>query len=139
MGPVEYVLVAFPGNEFKGEIAPALADLVSSGTIRILDLAFVMKDADGTVEAFELQDLPEQFEAFEGMTGETLELLNDEDVAIAADSLEPNSSAALLVFENVWAECLALAMRNAEGVMLAHERIPVDIVQAAVAALESGA
>jgi len=139
MGPVEYVLVAFPGNEFKGEIAPALADLVSSGTIRILDLAFVMKDADGTVEAFELQDLPEQFEAFEGMTGETLELLNDEDVAIAADSLEPNSSAALLVFENVWAERLALAMRNAEGVMLAHERIPVDIVQAAVAALESGA
>jgi len=139
MGPVEYVLVAFPGNEFKGEIAPALADLVSSGTIRILDLAFVMKDADGTVEAFELQDLPEQFEAFEGMTGETLELLNDEDVAIAADSLEPNSSAALLVFENVWAERLALAMRNAEGVMLAHERIPVDIVQAAGAALESGA
>jgi hypothetical protein len=135
MGPVEYLLVAFPGNKFKGEIGPALADLVSRGTIRILDLVFVVKDEDGNIEGFELQDLPEQAAAFEEMTGETLELLNQEDVDIAAESLPANSSAALLVFENVWAEQLAIAVRNADGQLLANERIPAEVVEGALAAL----
>jgi hypothetical protein len=107
MGPVEYAVFGFPGNKFKGEIIPALTDLVESGTIRILDLLFMMKDVNGDVEGFELRDLPEEIPGFGDIAQDTLSLLSDEDLAFAADSLEPNSSGALLVIENVWAERLA--------------------------------
>jgi hypothetical protein len=138
MGPVEYVVFGFPGNNFKGEIVPALADLIESGTIRILDLLFIMKDEEGNIEGFELADLPEEIAGFAEITGETASLLNDEDLELAAESLPVNSSGALLVWENVWAERFATAVRNADGELLAHERIPAAVVEAAFAALEQG-
>ncbi|HET8525306.1 MAG TPA: DUF6325 family protein [Actinomycetota bacterium] len=133
IGPVGYLIVAFPGNEFKGEIAPALADLVEAGTIRIIDLAFVMKDADGAVVTAELGDLDsEVFRAFDALSPETLGLLNEEDLAAAGEELEPNSSAALLVWEDVWATRLRDAIANANGEVLDFERIPREVVDAAV-------
>jgi hypothetical protein len=138
MGPVEYVVFGFPGNNFKGEIVPALAELIESGTIRILDLLFIMKDEEGNIEGFELETLPEEIAGFAELTGETASLLNDEDLALAAESLPLNSSGALLVWENVWAERFANAVRNADGELLAHERIPAAVVEAAFAALEEG-
>ena len=93
------MIVAFPGNRFKGEIVPALQELVESGTIRIIDLAFVMKKTDGAVVTAEMGDLDsEVFKALDALTPETLGLLNEEDLAAAAEELEPNSSAALLVW-----------------------------------------
>ena len=133
IGPVEYLIVAFPGNQFKGEIVPALAELVEAGTIRIIDLAFVMKDADGAVVAAELGDLDSDvFKAFDALSPEGLGLLNEEDLAAAGEELEPNSSAALLVWEDVWATKLRDAILNAGGEVLDLERLPYEVVQAAV-------
>jgi hypothetical protein len=132
IGPVDYLIVAFPGNEFRGEIAPALGDLAEAGTIRIIDLAFVGKDAEGNVAAFELTDIdPEVREGFEKAGVEINGLFNEDDLAAAGEELEPNSSAALLVWENVWAQNVAQAMRDAGGEVLDFERIPHEVVQAA--------
>jgi uncharacterized membrane protein len=132
LAPVDYMIVAFPGNEFKGEIAPALADLVEKGTIRIIDLAFVAKDADGNIGAFELTDIdPDVRQGFENMGVEVNGLFNEDDLQAAGEELEPNSSAALLVWENLWAKDVAQAIRNAGGELLDFERLPHEVVQAA--------
>jgi hypothetical protein len=132
IGPVDYLIVAFPGNQFRGEIAPALADLAEAGTIRIIDLAFVGKDEDGEVVTFELMDLdPDVRESLEKMGVEVTGLFNEDDLQAAAEELEPNSSAALLVWENVWARKVAQAIRDAGGVLLDFDRLPHDVVQAA--------
>jgi Family of unknown function (DUF6325) len=132
LAPVDYMIVAFPGNEFKGEIAPALADLVEKGTIRIIDLAFVAKDAEGNIAAFELTDIdPDVRRGFENMGVEVNGLFNEEDLQAAGEELDPNSSAALLVWENLWAKDVAQAIRNAGGELLDFERLPHEVVQAA--------
>jgi uncharacterized membrane protein len=122
-GPVDLVLLRFPGNQFTGEIAPALGELVSNGTVRILDLVFIIKDADGNVAGVELADLGDVGAAFESIDGEVSELLTDEDIAAAGEELEPNSSAALLMFENSWAGRFVNAVRAANGEVVAYERI----------------
>jgi hypothetical protein len=132
IGPVDYLIVAFPGNEFRGEIAPALGDLVEAGTIRIIDVAFVGKDSEGDIVAFELTDLdPEVQEGFEKAGVEVNGLFSEEDLIAAGEELDPNSSAALLVWENVWARDVAQKMRDAGGVVLDFERLPHEVVQAA--------
>ena len=132
VGPVEYMIVAFPGNKFTGEIAPALQDLVDSETIRIIDLAFVTKDEDGEVAGFELSDLDEEVRAaLEKAGAEATGLFNEDDLAAAAEELEPNSSAALLVWEDLWAKRLADAMRDAGGELYDLGRIPHEVVMAA--------
>jgi hypothetical protein len=132
IGPVDYAVIAFPGNQFRGEIAPALAELVENGTIRIIDIAFAGKNADGDAVAFELTELdPDVQEGLEKAGVEVGGLLNDDDLADIAAGLEPNSSAALLVWENVWARKVAQAMRDAGGELVAFERLPHDVVQAA--------
>ena len=129
IGPVEYAVIAFPGNKFRGEIAPALAELIEAGTIRIIDLAFVGKDADGNVLSFEMTDLEEDVrQALEGAGVDASGLLNEDDLNAAAEELEPSSSALLVVWEDVWAAKLAQAVRNADGVILDFERIPHDVV-----------
>ena len=134
-GPVEYIVVAFPGNEFSGEIVPALADLVQSNTITILDLLFIGKDANGDVVTFEVEEIS----SFAGLDGDVGGLISEEDVAHAAAGLEPNSSAALLIWEDVWAAPFADAVRNAGGVLLEGARIPYDIIEPALAALPPAA
>ncbi len=132
IGPVEYLIVAFPGNRFRGEIAPALADLVDAGTIRIMDIAFVGKDADGEVVAFELSELdPDVREGLENLGIEASGLFNEDDMMAAAEELEPETSAALLVWEDVWAREVAQAMRDAGGVVFDFGRLPHEVVQAA--------
>ena len=132
LGPVDYMIVAFPGNNFRGEIAPALADLVDNGTIRIIDLAFVGKNAEGEVVAFELMDLePDVKKAFEDMGVEVTGLFNEDDLMSTGEKLEPETSAALLVWENLWARNVADGIRNAGGILVDFQRIPHEVVQAA--------
>ena len=132
VGPVEYLIVAFPGNRFSGEIAPALAELAKAGTIRIIDIVFVGKGEDGEVATFELADLdPEVRAALEDLGVEVTGLFNEDDLLAAAEELEPNSSAALLVWEDVWARKVAQAMRDAGGVLLDFDRVPHEVVQQA--------
>jgi len=132
IGPVDYAIIAFPGNQFRGEIAPALGELVDAGTIRIIDAAFVGKDGDGNVVGFELTELaPDVQEALDILDIEVGGLFNEEDIAAAGEELEPNSSACLLVWENVWARKVTQAMRDAGGILLDFDRLPHDVVQAA--------
>jgi hypothetical protein len=132
IGPVDYAIVAFPGNRFRGEIAPALAELVEQGTIRIIDIAFVGKNAEGEAIALELTELdPDVQEGLEKAGVEVSGLFNEDDLQAAAEELEPNMSAALIVWENVWARKVAQAMRDAGGVLLDFERLPHNVVQEA--------
>ena len=134
IGPVEYLILGFPGNNFSGRIAPALADLVDRGLVNIIDLTFVGKDDDGNVVSFEFDALEELAE-FAGIDGEVGGLISEEDIAYAAAGLEPGSSAAVLVWENAWAASFADAVRDADGVVLEGGRIPHDLVEAALAEL----
>jgi hypothetical protein len=132
IGPVEYLIVAFPGNQFRGEIAPAIADLVEAGTIRIIDIAFVSKDEDGDVAAFELNELdPEVRQGLENLGAQPSGLFNEEDLMAAAEELDPSSSAALLVWENVWARPVVDAIRDAGGELYDYDRVPHETVVAA--------
>lgn len=132
IGPVDYAIIAFPGNRFRGEVAPALVDLVDAGVIRLIDVAFVGKSADGEVVAMELTELdPDVQESLDRLGIEVQGLLNEDDLRDAAEGLEPNSSAALLVWENVWARRVTKALRDAGGVLLAFDRLPHEVVQAA--------
>ena len=132
IGPVDYMIVSFPGSKFRGEIAPAIGKLVDSGTIRIIDLTFVSKTEDGDIVAAELNELdPEVQKGLENLGIEVGGLFNEEDLAAAGEELEPGSSAALLVWENVWARETAQAIRDAGGELLDFERLPHEVVQAA--------
>jgi len=132
IGPVEYIVVGFPGNQFKGEIAPALGDLVEAGTIRIIDIAFAGKDEDGNVVAFELSDLdPDVQKALESLGAEPAGLFNEEDLMAVAETLEPGSSAAVLAWENTWAKGVAGAIRDAGGELYGYDRIPHEVIVAA--------
>lgn len=136
MGPVEYLVVEFPGNKFKGEIVPALKELTDNGTIRVIDLIFVRRDEDGSATWIELSDLPiEDAAPFDDLDGEFGGLLNEEDILMMADLIQPNSSAAVMVFENVWATRLRDAIVGAGGRLVDNARIPADVVDAALAAM----
>lgn len=139
MGPLEYAVFRFPGNEFNGEILPALGRLVDSGTIAVLDLLFITKDADGKASWVELQDLPGDGAGLMAVTGGQRSLLSEEDATYVADDLPPNCSAALLIWEDRWAEELVNAIQASGGEAIAVERIPKSIVDAALAAEAAGA
>jgi len=133
-GPVEYIIVGFPGNKFNGDIAPELAKLVESGTIRVLDLVFITKDSDGNVGAIELED-HHDVALFEALDGEVGGMISDEDIEYAASDLEPNSSAALLIWEDLWAKPFVEAMRASGGVLIEGSRIPHDLIELSEAEL----
>ena len=138
VGPVEYLVVAFPGSRFTGAIAPALAEVVASKAVRILDLTFVYRTEDGALETIELEDLdPDDLISFEPVEGEVTGLLNSDDIRALGESVPPGSSAALIVWEDLWALPLTEAVRASGGLLVAHERIPADVAEAAVAASAS--
>ena len=134
IGPVEYMVVAFPGNKFNGEVLPAIAEQVEKGTIRIIDLAFVSKDADGNVTALEVSDLDSDIgQALHALLGdEKGGLINDEDIMAVAEEMEPNFSAGLLVWEDVWATKIKNAIIDSGGELWDLERIPYQVVDAAI-------
>ena len=107
LGPVELAVIGFPGSQFSGEIAPAVADLVASGTVSILDLLFITRDDDGTVAGFELSEVDDEIAGpYLELEGEAGALLSEEDMEAIGELLEPGSSALAIVWENTWARCL---------------------------------
>ena len=135
IGPVEYIIVGFPGNQFNGEIAPALRDLVDRDLIRVLDLLVLKKDPDGTLEAFELSDLDTtEIGELRNYESQLAMLLSEDDVTAVAAAIVPGSSAAVLVWENTWAAPFASAVRHSGGQLVASGRIPIQALLAAVEA-----
>ncbi len=138
VGSIEYVVIAFPGNNFKGEIIPAMQELVDRDIVRILDLLIVRKDANGDVQAVELSALsPDEVAPFGSLQHRVQGLLSEDDIEHIAAALEPQSTAALLVWENVWSSRFAEAVMNADGVVVAHQKVPADVVAEAIAYAES--
>jgi hypothetical protein len=136
IGPVEYIIVGFPGNKYTGEIAPELIALVDSGTVRILDLIFIGKDADGSIVSLEIDEL-DALAGFGELDGDVGGLIGPADIEYAAAALEPNSSAALLIWEDLWAKPFAEAVRRSDGVVLEGARIPHELIAPALADLPS--
>ena len=133
LGPVEYAVIAFPGNRFNGDVVPALSELVESGTIRIIDLVFAHMDADGVLTVGELEELDAELGAvFADLEGDVNDLLNEEDLNEISTLLPPNSSAAIIVWENLWAERFAAAVRGSGGQLVDSGRIPHEVVAAAL-------
>ena len=135
LGPIDYLVVEFPGSRMTGEGLPMLVDLVDRGIIRILDLVFVKKEADGALTGLELTDFDADgrldLAVFQGVSSG---LLDAEDLNEAGGILEPGSSAGILVYENVWAAPFAQALRRGGGQLVASGRIPVQALLAAVSA-----
>ena len=134
LGPVDYLVVEFPGSNFTGEILPELNDLVDRGIVRVLDLVLIKKDDDSSYEAFEVADIdPGILGGIRELERELADLLSEDDVASVADALEPGSTAGLLVYENRWAAPFASAVRRSGGQLVANGRIPVQGILAALA------
>ena len=137
LGPVDWIVVEFPGSRFNGQIAPALLDLVERDLVRVLDLLVLKKDDDGALEAFELSDLEEgEIGELRTYESELAMLLSEEDVTSLAAAIEPGSSAAVLVWENTWAAPFASAVRRSGGQLVASGRIPIQALLAAIEADE---
>lgn len=134
-GPVDLAVIGFVGNEFNGKIIPAIRDLIDREIVRIIDVAFVSKDDDGEITWAEIADA-DLAGQFAGLDQDRVDLLNDEDLEDIADALEPNTSAAVLVWENVWARRVVDAIAGSGGMLVAFERIPATDVAAAYAAAE---
>ncbi len=134
VGPVDVYIIGFPGNKFTGRIAPAILELVENGTIRVLDLLFVMKDGNGVVSSIEIADLDEEGAGFLEIDIAQPGALGPEDAEEVSDDLPPNSSAMLVAFENTWAAKLVDALQAADAVVIDSIRIPVDVVSAVVEA-----
>lgn len=132
--PVEVVVLEFPGSRFNGDIAPALKQLVDDGIVRILDLVFITKDDDGTITALELSEVDEDVAApFDDIDGEVSGVLAEEDLEVAGDALSPGSSALMIVWEDTWARRVVDAVAASGGRVVAHDRLDVETVAAALA------
>jgi hypothetical protein len=134
MGPIDYAIIEFPHRRTPGEGLPLLIELADRGIIRVLDLAFVRKEPDGTVRRVELAELGPQMAVFEGASSG---LLGQEDFDEAAAAIAPDSAAGLLVYENRWAAPFAVALRRGGAQLVATGRIPVQAILAALDATES--
>jgi hypothetical protein len=137
-GPIDYLVVEFPGNKMTGEGLPLLVELVESGIIRILDLVFVTRELDGSVRAVNISDFDGDgkldLAVFEGASSG---LLGEDDIGDATSVIEPGSSAGILVYENVWAAPFAAALRRGGAQLVASGRIPVQAILASLEAAEA--
>jgi uncharacterized membrane protein len=135
LGSVDWIVVEFPGSRFNGEVAPAITELVDKGLVRILDLLIVKKDDDGGLEVFEMGDLDDtELGELRRHETELAMILSEQDVTDLAETIEPGSSAALLVWENLWSAPVGAAIRHAGGQLVASGRIPTQAVLAVIEA-----
>ena len=137
VGPIDYLVVEFPGARLTGEALPLLLDLVDRGIVRILDLVFIRKDPDGSVAVLEIADLDGDGRLdFEVLHGASSGVLGRDDVEQAAAVVQPGNAAGILIYENVWAAPFVGALRRAGGELVAAGRVPVEDLAAALDATE---
>ena len=134
VGPVDVYIIGFPGNKFSGRIAPAILELVENRTIRVIDLLFLSKDADGVVTTLAAADIDDSGAAYLSIQVTQPGALGAEDAEEVSDDLPANSSALLIAFENLWTAKIVDALRDADAVMIDSIRIPVDVAEAVLEA-----
>ena len=128
-GPVDFLALEFKGNQFKGEILPALLELVQNQIVRVIDFIVVQKDQDGKLQALELEQLEaEVVRIFDPLAMEISGIIQVEDIQMIGEKLENNTTAAILLFENLWAIKFGEAALRANGRMVMFERIPLEVV-----------
>jgi len=137
MGPIDYIVLEWPGRQPTGEAAPLIIDLVDRGIIRIIDIAFMRKLDDGSIDTLDLGALNGDSAGFDAFEGASSGLLSQEDLEEAATALEPGTTAAILVWENRWAAPVAIALRRSGGQLVASGRIETQAILAALDALEA--
>jgi hypothetical protein len=135
MGPIDYIILEWPKQQPTGEAIPLILDLVDRGIIRILDVAVLAKDTDGSVSSLELGALGGD-DAFAEFEGAQSGLIGEDDLEEAASALEPGTTAAVLIWENRWAAPVAVALRRSGGQLVASGRIPIQAIIASLDALE---
>ena len=134
LGPIDFIALEFPGNRFKGEILPDLFELADKEIIRIIDLVTITKDQDGQVTVRELRELdPAHIEMFNPLKAEANQMITESDIDMIAEKLADNSTAGLLLIENLWAKKTKQAMMDANGRLVMFERIPHEVVEEALA------
>ena len=134
LGPIDFIALEFPGNRFKGEILPDLFELAEKEIIRIIDLVTIMKDQDGQVTVRELRELdPAHIEMFNPLKAEVNQMITESDIDMIAEKLADNSTAGILLIENLWAKKTKQAMMDANGRLVMFERIPHEVVEEALA------
>ena len=132
LGPVDVYVIRLPGNQFSGEIVPAVLEQVENGNIRVLDVLFVMKDAEGELAVLEIEDLDANGAAFVELDIISPGALNEEDAEEIADSIPANTSALVIAYENTWMEGLIGAFARAGALPIDHVRIPATVVNAVI-------
>ena len=134
LGPVDVYIIGFPGNNFRGEIVPAILEQVEKGVIRVVDLLFVVKDLEGNVAVLQIEDLGPEGAAFAEVDVISSGALNEEDADEVAEDIPAGSSALLIAYENTWMQDLVLAFARADAVVIDQIRIPADVVNEVVEA-----
>ena len=134
LGPVDVYIVGFPGNNFRGEIVPAILDQVEKGVIRVVDILFVAKDLEGNIAVLQIEDLGPEGAAFADVDVIQSGALNEEDADEVAEDIPAGSSALLIAYENTWMQDLVLAFARADAVVIDQIRIPADVVNEVVEA-----
>jgi hypothetical protein len=133
LGPIDVYVIGFPGNQFTGRIAPAIIDLIKNGTIRVIDIIMVIKDADGVMTSIEMSDLgPQADPSFMSINIAQPGALGQDDADEISEDLPNNSSALLIAFENLWARKLTDALGAADAFVIDHIRIPPDVAEAVI-------
>jgi hypothetical protein len=138
LGPVDFVIVEFPAGaaNFTGEMAEELMALVSAGTIRVIDLLVLVKNADGSIDSLELEDLGDVGE-LRALEADLAEMLAEDDIENLAAAMDPGSTAGVIIYENLWAAPFAAAARRSGGQLIANGRIPIQAIIAAIEADEA--
>lgn len=128
-GPIDFIALEFKGNQFRGEIMPALLELVNKGIVRVIDLVIVQKDANGKVIMREMQQMdPSVVAIFDPLKAQITGIIQVEDIEMIGEKVENNSTAAIMLFENLWSIKFREAVMNANGRLVMHERIPEEVV-----------
>ena len=136
--PLDYAVIDFRGNKFNGEIAPEIYRLASEGLIEVIDIVFISKDKDGQYTSFELNDLSsEEYEQFVPLAEHWESMLTAEDVATLAESVPADCSALVLLWKNIWTEKFRRAVKNSNGEILVHERVPADVLNEVMAEIKA--
>jgi hypothetical protein len=141
LGPIDIIVIGYPADApMTGEAVPIFMDLIERGIVRVLDVMFVIKNEDGTFSGFDATDVTEESVGdFNVFAGASSGLLDDQDLEMAAEAIEPGSAAVLIVYENSWAAPFAAAVRRNGGVLIASERVAVQDVIDALDAAEATA